>query len=54
MTTDSIPHPDPEFHNWAGPFSAFVADNATEMGDESHKLAAWERSDRTIENTPGI
>jgi hypothetical protein len=32
MPDDSIPHPDAEFHNWAGPFSAYVATNGADMG----------------------
>ena len=32
MPNDSIPPADPEFHNWAGPFSDYVATNATAMG----------------------
>jgi len=35
MANDNIPHPDADFHNWAGPFSGFVSDNATEMGDKT-------------------
>jgi hypothetical protein len=32
MANDSIPPADPEFHNWAGPFSDYVAANAAAMG----------------------
>ena len=32
MPHDSIPPPDPEFHNWVVPFSAYVVTNATAMG----------------------
>jgi hypothetical protein len=32
MNNDSIPTPDPEFHTWVVPFSAYVAANGVDMG----------------------
>ena len=39
MPNDSIPTPDPEFHTWVVPFSAYVAANATAMGVDPADVA---------------
>ncbi len=39
MPNDSIPTPDPEFHTWVVPFSAYVAANATVMGVDPADVA---------------